>query len=81
MRRLAARWQLQRTTVAARLRLSGVELRRQGVPANRVDEAIRLYTEGWSCERLAERYDCDDETVRQSLKRAGVTLLRPWERP
>ncbi len=81
MQELAVRWQVHRTTVAAHLRLSGVELRRQGVPANRVDEAIRLYREGWSCERLAERYDCDDETVRQSLKRAGVTLRRSWERP
>ncbi len=81
MKQLATRWQLHRTTVAAHLRLSGVQLRRQGLPANRVDEAIRLYGEGWSCERLAERYDCDDETIRQSLKRAGATLRRPWERP
>ncbi len=73
MKQLATRWQLHRTTVAAHLRLSGVQLRRQGLPANRVDEAIRLYGEGWSCERLAERYHCDDETIRQSLKRAGAT--------
>jgi hypothetical protein len=30
---------------------------------------------------LAERYDCDDETVRQALKRAHVRLRKPWERP
>jgi len=38
----------------------------------RLDEVIRLYGNGWSCQRLAERYGCDDETVRQSLKRLGV---------
>jgi DNA-directed RNA polymerase specialized sigma24 family protein len=42
---------------------------------------IHLYVaEGWSCQKLAERFDCDDETVRQALKRAGVVLRKPWER-
>ena len=41
---------------------------------------IRLYGDGWSCQRLAERYGCDDETVRQSLKRLGVRRRKPWER-
>ena len=77
---LAARWGLHRTTVASHLRRAGVALRRQGVPADRLDEAVRLYAEGWSCQRLAERFDCDDETVRQALKRTGVQLRSPWER-
>jgi len=77
---LAARWGLHRTTVAAHVRRAGVELRRQGVPADRLYEAVRLYNEGWSLQRLAERYDCDEETVRQALKRAGVRLRAPWER-
>jgi DNA-directed RNA polymerase specialized sigma24 family protein len=50
------------------------------VPAALLDEAIRLYGDGWSCQRLAERYGCDAETVRQALKRAGVRLRAPWER-
>jgi predicted DNA-binding protein YlxM (UPF0122 family) len=66
--------------VAAQLRRAGVALRRQGISADRLDEAIRLYDDDWSCQRLAERYDCDDETVRQALKRVGVTLRMPWER-
>jgi DNA-directed RNA polymerase specialized sigma24 family protein len=77
MEELAAQWQLHRTTVAAQLRRAGVELRRQGLPAERMDEAVRLYGEGWSCQRLAERYNCDDETVRQVLKRAGVSIRPP----
>jgi DNA-directed RNA polymerase specialized sigma24 family protein len=51
-----------------------------GIPTERLDEVIRLYGDGWSCQRLAERYGCDDETVRQSLKRMGVRLRKPWER-
>ena len=30
--------------------------------------------------RLAERYGCDDETVRQALMRAGVQMRSPWHR-
>ncbi len=77
---LAAQWGLHRTTVAGHLKRVGVELRRQGVPAERMDEAVRLYGEGWSLERLAERYDCDDETVRGALKRCGAPLRLPWQR-
>ncbi len=80
MKVLAQSWGLHRTTVAAQLRRAGVSLRRQGVPDERLAEAVRLYGEGWSCQRLAERYDCDDETVRQTLKRAGVRLRVPWQR-
>jgi lambda repressor-like predicted transcriptional regulator len=77
---LGLRWGLHRTTVAAHLRRAGVKLRRQGVSDESLDEAVRLYGEGWSLQRLAERYGCDDETVRQALKRAGVRLRKPWER-
>ena len=66
--------------MAGHLRVAGVKLRRQGVPQERLDEAVRLYGEGWSCQRLAERYGCDDETVRQALVRAGIKLRKPWER-
>jgi len=80
MKELATRWQLHRTSVAAQLRRAGVEQRRQGVPDERLDEAIRLYGEGWSYQRLAECFGCADETVRQALELAGVQLRRPWER-
>jgi hypothetical protein len=80
MKALAARWHMHRGTVAAHLRRAGVALRRTGVPNDRLDEAVRLYGEGWSLQRLAERYRCDDETVRQLLKRADVQQRKPWER-
>jgi len=81
MKELATRWNLHRTTVAAQLRQAGVRLRRQGVPDPLLDEAVRLYSDGWSCQRLADHYCCDAETVRQTLKRAGVHLRAPWEPP
>jgi hypothetical protein len=80
MKELAFRWELHRTTVAGHLRQAGIALRRQGIPDELRDEAIQLYGEGWSCQRLADRYDGDDETVRQALRRVGVQLRKPWER-
>jgi hypothetical protein len=77
---LAKRWQMHRTTVADHLRRAGVAVRERGIPADRLGEAIKLYADGWSCKRLADHFDCDDETVRQTLKRAGVKLRAPWER-
>jgi DNA-directed RNA polymerase specialized sigma24 family protein len=80
MKVLAERWGPHRTTVAGHLRRDEVALRRQEVPTERLDEASRLYGEGWSCQRLAERCDCDEETVREDLERSGVRLRSPWER-
>ena len=61
-------------------RQAGVRLRRQDVPAAKLDAAIEFDDDGWPCQRLAERRDCDAETVRQALKRAGIRLRAPWER-
>jgi lambda repressor-like predicted transcriptional regulator len=80
MHTLAADWHMHRTTIAAQLRRAGVALRRQGLSAAQLQEAVRLYGGGWSCQRLGERYGCGAETVRQALKRAGVRLRTPWER-
>jgi lambda repressor-like predicted transcriptional regulator len=81
MKVLAARRDLHRTTVAAHLRRAGVTLRRQGIPPEQMDDAVQLYQEGWSCQRLAGRYSCDDETVRQALKVTCIRMRAPWERP
>jgi hypothetical protein len=67
--------------VAAQLRQAGVRLRRQGVPDGLLDEAIRLYKDGWTCQRLAERFGCNATTVWKVLRQAGVQLRTPWERP
>ena len=62
-------------------RQTGIRLRRQGIPADQLHEAIQLYGEGWSCQRLAERYGCNATTVWRVLQQAGVRLRPPWERP
>jgi lambda repressor-like predicted transcriptional regulator len=77
---LALPWELHRTTVAAHLRRAGVVLRGKAFRPSRSPKQIRLYSAGWSLQRLAERYRCDDETVRTELKRAGIRLPKPWER-
>ena len=61
-------------------RQTGVRLHRQ-VTADQIHEAIQLYGEGWSCQRLAERYDCNATTVWKVLQQASVTLRAPSERP
>jgi hypothetical protein len=70
----ARKWDLHRTIVAEHLQRIGVETRLRGIPSSQLDEAIRLYKSGWSCQQLADRFSCDDETVRQTLKRNGVSL-------
>lgn len=77
---LARSRKLHRTTVAEHVRRAGIPTRHRGIPPEMVAEAIRLYQSGWSCQRLAERYRCNAETVRQMLKRNSVSMRRPWER-
>jgi hypothetical protein len=74
---LAQRWGLHRTTVAAHLRRAGVEVKQR---REWLDEAIRPYEDGWSCQRLGERFGCDDETMRQTPQRHGVQLRSPFDR-
>ena len=81
MQKIAKRWELHRTTVAEHLRRAGIQLRRQGIQTELLEEAATLYARGWSCRRLAERYGCNSETVRQALMHAGVKMRAPWERP
>jgi hypothetical protein len=74
---LAQCWGLHRTTVAAHLRRAGVERRQRGLTEQQLDEAARLYGAEWPLRRLAERYDCDYETVRRGLLGCGVRMRDP----
>ena len=80
IKKLAAHAGLHPTTVAPRLGQADIQLRRQGVPDTLLVEARCRCTDGWSSQRLAERYGRDAQTVRQTLNRAGVRLRAPWER-
>jgi hypothetical protein len=69
MLQLAKSWHLHRTTVAEHLRRAGVAVRQRGLPAERLDEAVRLYAEGWSCQRLAQR-------LRPYVRRSYVRMFK-----
>ena len=71
IKELACAFGVHRVTVASLLRRHGVELRQVGLSTEQVAEASRLYPEGWSLARLADRYDVDDMTVRRYLLLAG----------
>jgi DNA-binding transcriptional regulator LsrR (DeoR family) len=77
---LATRFGIHRATVTAILHRLDVDLRQRGLTDEQVAEACRLYPEGWSLARLAERYDVDDMTVRRYLLLAGVVMRSPHER-
>lgn len=82
LKQLAKTFGVHRHTAAAHLRRLAIPLRRQGIDDGDVTEVVRLYVQdSWSLVRLSEKLDCDAETVRQTLKRNGVKLRAPWERP
>jgi DNA-directed RNA polymerase specialized sigma24 family protein len=71
---VATKFGIHRTTVASILRRHQVPLRRQGLSVDQVALGSRLYGEGLSLVRVAERFGCDAETVRQAFIRAGVPV-------
>jgi len=77
---LSGQFGIHRATVTAILRRLGVDLRQRGLTDEQVAEACRLYPEGWSLARLAERYDVDDMTVRRYLLLAGIVIRAQHER-
>jgi DNA-binding transcriptional ArsR family regulator len=52
---LAARFGIHRATVSAHLHRQGITLRRQGLNAQGVAHAVRLYEDGWSVTRIGHR--------------------------
>lgn len=80
MKDLAAEYGVQRTAVRACLDRLGVPLRRAGVPPGEEAEVIRLYRDGRSLVRLAEKFGCNLSTVQRVLIEAGVARREPWER-
>jgi DNA invertase Pin-like site-specific DNA recombinase len=76
---LASTFGIHRTTVMAHLERQGVP-RRNGAVTKNINEAIRLYEEGWSLARVGEHFGVDGETVRRALRAGGVNLRprRGW---
>lgn len=79
---LAQDFQVHRGTVAAHLDRHGVTNRRGGLAPEQIEEAARLYADGWSLARIATRFDVYPTSVYYWLRKSGVTL-RPrqgWTR-
>ena len=74
---LAKAFDIDRRTVSAILVRAGMRRPRSMTDAERA-EAVRLYSEGWSCARIGERLGRDPGTVWLALKAAGVRLRPPW---
>jgi hypothetical protein len=66
---------LARPTISAHLERAGVTTRtRRDLSPGDVDEAARLYQEGWSGARLAKRFSVSDHTIRATLRNVGVPI-------
>lgn len=69
---LAAAYNVHRHTVTRHLRKAGIRLRLDGLTAEQVDEAVQLYTQGWSLARVASRLGVTADTVRARLLERGI---------
>lgn len=73
--KLAAQFGIHRHTVLRQLQARGIDTTQKLTPEE-LAEAARLYREGWSLARLAERYGISDCTVRTRLIEVDV-VMRP----
>ncbi|MBB5153652.1 hypothetical protein [Saccharopolyspora phatthalungensis] len=65
---------IERRTVSAILHRHGVPMRRRGLSEEQIDDAVRLYNQGWSLARIAARMDVAAGTVRQRLHERDVPI-------
>lgn len=49
-------------------------MRQRGLSEEQIDDAVRLYNQGWSLARIAARMDVAAGTVGQRLHERGVTM-------
>ncbi|RSM35572.1 helix-turn-helix domain containing protein [Amycolatopsis balhimycina DSM 5908] len=78
---LAAQFDIERRTVSAILHRHNVPMRRRGLTDNQIDDAERLYQQGWSLARIGNRMDVTADTVRARLLERGVAMRDTQGRP
>jgi hypothetical protein len=71
---LADVFKVERRTVNAILHRHAVPMRRCGLSDDQVEDATRLYEQGWSLARIGDRMDVTADTVRKRLLERGVTM-------
>ncbi|TVT14133.1 hypothetical protein FNH06_38145 [Amycolatopsis acidiphila] len=78
---LGDRFGIDRRTVTTILRRYGAPIRPRGLTPDQVDDAIHLYSLGWSLARIGARMDVTADTVRKRLLEHGVTMRDTHGRP
>jgi IS30 family transposase len=73
-RQLAGEFGVHRVTVGKLLRREGVRLRLDGLDPNQVEQAARLYAQGWSSARIGARLGVAPSTVWRGLISRGVRM-------
>lgn len=71
-------FQLSKASVLKLLDEAGVTRRRRDVDKH-IEEAARLYAEGWSVARIGKHFGIAGGTIHRHLKQRGVTMRRPWD--
>jgi transposase-like protein len=70
---LAIEFRISRTTVMKHVERAG-DLRRRNLVRDHLDEARRLYDEGWSLARIGQHLGVNASTVWQTFRNAGVPM-------
>lgn len=71
IKELAAEFQISRTTVMKHVERAGAP-RRRNLVRDHLDEARRLYGEGWSLAKVADHFGVDPGTVGYTFRKAGI---------
>lgn len=71
---LATKFGISRDTISKHLKRLGVEMRNAGLTEEQIDEAVRLYSDGWSAQRIGDRLGAYPQTMRRRLLERGVRM-------
>ncbi|WP_311513460.1 hypothetical protein [Nocardiopsis lambiniae] len=81
IRQLAIKHRIGRVTVSKILKQNGVKMRGTGLTSQQLDDAERLYADGWSLAKIADRFSVDSKTVWNRLAERGVKMRDTHGRP
>ncbi|MBE1500944.1 DNA-binding transcriptional regulator LsrR (DeoR family) [Amycolatopsis lexingtonensis] len=74
MQQIANELGVHRTTILKRLQGLGITTRCSKLTPAQVHEAVGLYANGWTLDRIAKRYHVVASTVREYLLADGIEL-------
>ncbi|MEV0357684.1 helix-turn-helix domain-containing protein [Nocardia sp. NPDC050697] len=71
---LCKRYNISEGGILKLLKEQGVAMRRQGLSASQIDQAVRLYADGNSLRAISAQLGSSSSTVRDALLARGVTM-------